>query len=67
MNEKLDQYLNGVFAPYDGVKSVAELKADLLSDLQFDIASLQYETIDQRLRSRLPLGICIGIYYSNEL
>lgn len=34
MNEKLNQYLNGVFAPYDGVKSVAELKADLLTDLQ---------------------------------
>jgi uncharacterized protein YjbI with pentapeptide repeats len=34
MNEKLNQYLNGVFAPYDGVKSVAELKTDLLSDLQ---------------------------------
>ena len=34
MNEKLNQYLNAVFAPYDGVKSVAELKADLLSDLQ---------------------------------
>ena len=34
MNEKLNQYLNGVFAPYDGVKSVAELKADLLADLQ---------------------------------
>jgi hypothetical protein len=30
MNEKLTNYLNGVFAPYDGVKSVAELKADLL-------------------------------------
>jgi uncharacterized protein YjbI with pentapeptide repeats len=34
MNEKLTNYLNGVFAPYDGVKSVVELKADLLSDLQ---------------------------------
>jgi uncharacterized protein YjbI with pentapeptide repeats len=34
MNEKLNQYLNGVFAPYDGVKSIAELKADLLADLQ---------------------------------
>jgi uncharacterized protein YjbI with pentapeptide repeats len=33
MNEKLTNYLNGVFAPYDGVKSVTELKADLLSDL----------------------------------
>ena len=34
MNEKLSEYLDGVFAPYDGVKSAAELKADLLSDLQ---------------------------------
>ena len=34
MNEKIDQYLNGVFAPYDGVKSAAELKMDLRSDLQ---------------------------------
>ncbi len=34
MSEKLDQYLNGVFAPYEGVKSVAELKDDLRSDLQ---------------------------------
>jgi len=33
MKTKIDQYLNGVFAPYDGVKSVAELKGDLLSDL----------------------------------
>ena len=28
MNEKLNEYLNGVFATYDGVKSAAELKAD---------------------------------------
>jgi len=34
MNERLTNYVNGVFAPYDGEKSVAELKADLLSDLQ---------------------------------
>jgi uncharacterized protein YjbI with pentapeptide repeats len=34
MNEKLTNYLNGVFAPYDGLKSAAELKAELLSDLQ---------------------------------
>jgi uncharacterized protein YjbI with pentapeptide repeats len=33
MNQKLTNYLNGVFMPYDGVKSVTELKADLLSDL----------------------------------
>ena len=34
MNEQVTNYVNGVFAPYDEVKSVTELKADLLSDLQ---------------------------------
>jgi uncharacterized protein YjbI with pentapeptide repeats len=46
MNEKLDQYVNGVFAPYEGVKSVAELKADLLSDLQERFRELKAEGKD---------------------
>jgi uncharacterized protein YjbI with pentapeptide repeats len=46
MNEKLNQYLNGVFAPYDGVKSVAELKADLLADLQERFNELKTEGKD---------------------
>ncbi|HUH95807.1 MAG TPA: pentapeptide repeat-containing protein [Anaerolineales bacterium] len=46
MNEKLTNYLNGVFAPYDGVKSVAELKADLLSDLQERFRELKAEGRD---------------------
>jgi uncharacterized protein YjbI with pentapeptide repeats len=46
MNEKLSQYLNGVFAPYEGVKSVAELKADLLSDLQERFRELKAEGKD---------------------
>ena len=46
MNEKLNQYLNGVFAPYDGVKSVAELKDDLLSDLQERFRELKAEGKD---------------------
>lgn len=33
MNDKLAEYVDGVFAPYEGTKSVAELKADLLADL----------------------------------
>jgi len=33
MDERLNRYLEGVFALYDGVKSVDELKADLLTDL----------------------------------
>jgi uncharacterized protein YjbI with pentapeptide repeats len=46
MNEKLDQYLNGVFAPYDGVKSVAELKEDLLADLEERFRELKAEGKD---------------------
>ena len=46
MNEKLNQYINGVFAPYDGVKSVSELKADLLSDLQERFRDLKAEGKD---------------------
>jgi uncharacterized protein YjbI with pentapeptide repeats len=46
MNEKLTNYVNGVFAPYDGVKSVSELKADLLSDLQERFRELKAEGKD---------------------
>jgi uncharacterized protein YjbI with pentapeptide repeats len=46
MNEKITNYLNGVFAPYDGVKSVAELKAELLSDLQERFGELKAEGKD---------------------
>jgi uncharacterized protein YjbI with pentapeptide repeats len=46
MNEKLTNYLNGVFAPYDGVKSVAELKADLHTDLQERFLELKAEGKD---------------------
>jgi uncharacterized protein YjbI with pentapeptide repeats len=34
MNEKLNNHLKGVFAPYEGLKSIEELQSDLLSDLQ---------------------------------
>ena len=47
MNEKLTSYVNGVFAPYDGVKSAAELKADLLSDLQERFRELKAEGKDE--------------------
>ena len=47
MNEKLDQYLNGVFAPYEGVKSVTELKADLRFDLQERFRELKAEGKDE--------------------
>src|SRR5215469_5269151 len=46
MNDHLTTYVNGVFAPYEGVKSVAELKADLLSDLQERFRELKAEGKD---------------------
>src|ERR1700730_5612963 len=46
MNENLTNYVNGVFAPYDEAKSVAELKADLLSDLQERFRELKAEGKD---------------------
>jgi uncharacterized protein YjbI with pentapeptide repeats len=50
MNEKLtnflNDYLNDIFAPYDGVKSVAELKADLLTDLHERFRELKAEGKD---------------------
>jgi len=55
MNEKLNQYLNGVFAPYDGVKSVTELKADLLSDLQERFAALKAEGKDDETAYEMTL------------
>jgi uncharacterized protein YjbI with pentapeptide repeats len=46
MNEQLTNYVNGIFAPYDEVKSVAELKADLLADLQERFRELKAEGKD---------------------
>lgn len=55
MNGKLNQYLNGVFAPYEGVKSVAELKADLLSDLQERFRELKAEGKDDETAFALTI------------
>jgi uncharacterized protein YjbI with pentapeptide repeats len=46
MNENLTNYVNGVFAPYEGVKSATELKADLLADLQERFRELKAEGKD---------------------
>jgi uncharacterized protein YjbI with pentapeptide repeats len=55
MNEKLINYLNGVFAPYDGVKSVTELKADLLSDLQERFRELKAEGKDDETALKMTI------------
>lgn len=55
MNEELNRYLNGVFAPYDGVKSVTDLKADLLSDLQERFRELKAEGKDDETALRMTI------------
>jgi uncharacterized protein YjbI with pentapeptide repeats len=55
MNEKLTSYLNGVFAPYDGAKSVAELKSDLLSDLQERFRELKAEGKDDETAFKMTI------------
>lgn len=55
MNEKLNQYINGVFAPYDGVKSAADLKADLLSDLQERFLELKAQGKDDQTAFELTI------------
>ncbi|ANE45933.1 pentapeptide repeat protein [Paenibacillus swuensis] len=55
MNQKLNNYLNGVFTPYDGVKSVTELKADLLSDLQERFNELKAEGKDDETAFQMTI------------
>lgn len=55
MNEKLTHYVNGVFAPYDGVKSISELKADLLADLQERFRELKAEGKDEASAFKLTI------------
>src|ERR1700730_4663826 len=56
MNENLTNYVNGVFAPYEGGKSVAELKADLLSDLQERFRELKAEGKDDETALTMTLS-----------
>ncbi|GIP37894.1 hypothetical protein J31TS4_11740 [Paenibacillus sp. J31TS4] len=55
MNQKLTNYLNGVFAPYDGIRSAAELKADLLSDLEERYRELRAEGKDEETAFKLTI------------
>ncbi len=55
MNQKLTNYLNGVFTPYNGVKSVTELKTDLLSDLQERYRELKAEGKDDETAFQMTI------------
>jgi uncharacterized protein YjbI with pentapeptide repeats len=55
MNDKLDEYVDGVFAPYEGAKSVSELKADLLADLHERFRELKAEGKDDTAAFELTI------------
>jgi uncharacterized protein YjbI with pentapeptide repeats len=65
MNEQLTNYVNRVFAPYDGVKSVAELKADLLSDLQERFRELKAKGKDDETAFESCIFIGVDFTYSD--
>jgi uncharacterized protein YjbI with pentapeptide repeats len=56
MDDKLTNYLNGVFAPYSGVRSVDELKADLLADLHERFRELKAEGKDEATAFEMTIG-----------
>jgi iron uptake system EfeUOB component EfeO/EfeM len=55
MNEKVTSYVNHVFAPYEGIENVAELKADLLADLQERFRDLKAEGKDDETASAMTI------------
>jgi uncharacterized protein YjbI with pentapeptide repeats len=55
MNDKLDEYVDGVFAPYEGAKSISELKADLLADLHERFRELRAEGKDDATAFELTI------------
>jgi uncharacterized protein YjbI with pentapeptide repeats len=55
MNNKLDEYVDGVFAPYEGAKSISELKADLLADLHERFRELRAEGKDEATAFELTI------------
>jgi len=55
MSDKLDEYVDGIFAPYEGAKSVSELKADLLADLHERFRELKAEGKDDAAAFELTI------------
>jgi uncharacterized protein YjbI with pentapeptide repeats len=47
MNDRLKDYVDNVFSPHEGTKSIGELKADLLADLQERFRELRAEGKDE--------------------
>jgi uncharacterized protein YjbI with pentapeptide repeats len=54
-NDKLNDYVDGVFAPYEGAKSISDLKADLLADLHERFRELKAEGKDDAAAFELTI------------
>src|SRR4030042_5388710 len=55
MSDKLDEYVDGVLAPYEGAKSISELKADVLADLHERFRELKAEGRDDTAAFELTI------------
>ena len=55
MKDKLDEYVDGIFAPYEGAKSISELKSDLLADLHDRFRELKAEGKDDAAAFELTI------------
>ena len=55
MSDKLNEYVDGVFAPYNDAKSVSELKTDLLADLHERYSELRADGKDEATALELTI------------
>ena len=55
MSDRLKDYVDNVFAPHEGTKSISELKADLLADLQERFRELRAEGKDEATAFELTI------------
>jgi uncharacterized protein YjbI with pentapeptide repeats len=55
MSDKLDEYVDGLFKPYEGARSISELKEDLLADLHERFRELKAEGKDDAAAFQLTV------------
>lgn len=55
MKNRITDYINGVFAPFDNTKSVSELKSDLLADLHDRFDELRSEGKDDETAFKMTV------------
>lgn len=56
MNKKLSKYLDGIFAPYEDLHTVKELKEELLTDLQEKLSDLKNQGYNDEAAYRMSIN-----------